>query len=246
MKRFWLPLCLFPVLLLPARGQVGLTAIMQKNHMSVAEAAAVVVIADALHLNADFIISTGRGAGVSPVVYGPAFIYSYRVHRPFPEVWEERGRGWGEIAHSIGMHPGTFNKLRKQGYSVDQIIWMNTVNRRYGIPYTDYGAWRKRGMSDGRILEVVARNGGNRTRIASSMGGGPGKGKGHGNSQGQGKGKGHGAGHGKGHGGPPMGQGHGHGNGGGNGHGHGNGGGNGHGHGNGGGNGHGHGHGGGD
>ena len=162
MKRFLPVFGLLPVLIVPAwASDLGLTAIMRTHKMSALEAAAVVVIADALHVNADFVISTGRGSGVSPVIYGPAYIYSYRTHQDFDDVWRKRKMGWGEIAHSIGMHPGTFNKLRRQGYSVDQIIWMDTLNRRYRIPYSDYSSWRKGGNSVGRILEVVARNDGN-------------------------------------------------------------------------------------
>ena len=251
MKRFLPVFGLLPVLIVPAwASDLGLTAIMRTHKMSALEAAAVVVIADALHVNADFVISTGRGSGVSPVIYGPAYIYSYRTHQDFDDVWRKRKMGWGEIAHSIGMHPGTFNKLRRQGYSVDQIIWMDTLNRRYRIPYSDYSSWRKGGNSDGRILEVVARNDGNLAKINAQFSHGGGKGvqggPGHGNGPGMGKGKGHGGGppkmaggpgngrgHGKGHGkgkgngggdgsdGPGMGHGHGHGNGNGNGHGRG-------------------------
>jgi len=224
MKRLLLGLTALSCLAAGAKADLGLTAIMRTHRMSALEAAAVVVIADALKLDADFIISTGRGSGVSPVVYGPALIYSQRTHQPFPEVWAKRKRGWGEIAHSIGMHPGTFNKLRRQGYSVDQIIWMDCLNDKYRIPYSDYGTWRKGGYSDGRILELVARNNGNRSKIKSAVSKGKGKSStSHGNS---GKAKGPSM-HGKGKGGPPSGKGKDHGGppshagGGGNGKGHG-------------------------
>ena len=178
MKRIWLTLALLGTFLLAPASRaddVALTAIMRTHKMSAMEAAAVVVIADALKLDADFVISTGRGSGVSPVLYGPALIYSHHTHRPFMDVWRERNRGWGQVAHSIGMHPGTFNKLRKS-YSVNDIIWMQTMNRRYGIPYSDYGTWRSRGYSDGRIFEIAVRYDGDKAKIGNAMGKPAGKG----------------------------------------------------------------------
>lgn len=177
----------------------ALAAVMRTNKLSSLEAAAVVVVADVLGLDADFVISTGRRTGASPSVYSPALILSERCHKPFSEVWKARGKGWGQVAHSIGMHPGTFNKLRKQGHSVEQIIWIDALHKRYGVSHGLYDSWRKRGLSHGRVLEMIAKHEGR----LDSIGVGrplthPGKGKGPGHSGGPPAGKGMGRGNGKG------------------------------------------------
>lgn len=146
-----------------------ISQIMRSFKLDASNAAAVALISDSLGLSPSEIIRTGRRTGVPPIEYGPAVIYSHRTLEPFDRVWTRRQQGWGEIAHSIGMHPGTFNKLRKQGYSVDEIIWMNTCQKHYGINDTDYRSWRSRGYSKGRIIELVARNDGNRTKLVSAF-----------------------------------------------------------------------------
>ena len=143
--------------------------IMRSFKLDASNAAAVALISDSIGLSPNEIVSMGRRTGVSPLEYGPAVIYSHRTLEPFDEVWAKRKRGWGEIAHSIGMHPGTFNKLRRQGHSVDEIIWMDTCKRHYGINDADYRSWRSRGYSKGRIIELVARNDGNRKKLVSAF-----------------------------------------------------------------------------
>lgn len=196
MKRVFLAL-LAAIPVCAAADDIALSAIMRTNKLSSLEAAAVVVIADALGLDADFVISTGKKTGASPSVFGPAMILAERCDKPFHEVWKERGKGWGQVAHSIGMHPGTFNKLRKQGNSVEQIIWMDALKKRYGIPHNQYESWRKQGLSHGKVLEMIAKNDGNLGAIGVGREDAhPGKGKGHagpppGNGKGRGNGKGH-------------------------------------------------------
>jgi len=62
------------------------------------------------------------------------------------------GMGWGEIAHKIGMHPGTFNKLRKQGYFDRDPFWDDVVKRRYGTRQEDIDIVRRRG---GRLEDIL-------------------------------------------------------------------------------------------
>lgn len=148
---------------------VELAAIMRTNKLSSIEAAAVVVIADVLGVDADFVIRTGRSTGQPPSVYGPAMIYARECNRPFKDVWRDRGRGWGNVAHDIGMHPGTFNQYRKKGYSVDEIIWMNSMNREYRISPNQYQTWRGQGFSRNSIIECSARYDGNSRRMTADF-----------------------------------------------------------------------------
>lgn len=194
-----------------------MTAVIRDYHLSAMEAAAVVVVADALGVNADFVIRTGRSTHQPPSVYGPALIYAHECHRSFEDVWRDRDRdderGWGNVAHRIGMNPGTFNKYRKQGYSVDEIIWMDAMHDRYKVSYDRYDGWRRDGYSNRMILENAGRYNGNYKKMDSHWKGERERDKQGGNSQGRGnsdhgdrgrgnsnKGGGHGnSGHGHGH-----------------------------------------------
>ncbi len=181
---------------------VELAAIMRTNKLSSIEAAAVVVIADVLGVNADFVIRTGRSTGQPPSIYGPAMIYADQCNRPFKDVWRERGKGWGNVAHGIGMHPGTYNQYRKKGYSNDEIIWMNSLNRGYRISPNQYQTWRGQGFSRNSILECSARYDGNSRKMTSHFDERRSKNKvkasSHGNSDKRGGSKKKGSGHGKG------------------------------------------------
>lgn len=72
------------------------------------------------------------------------------------------GLGWGEIAHRIGMHPGTFNKLRKQGYFDRDSFWDDVYRRRYGISQNEIDLIRKRGGREDDLLAaaIIGRSSG--------------------------------------------------------------------------------------
>jgi hypothetical protein len=74
------------------------------------------------------------------------------------------GMGWGQIAHAVGMHPGDFNKARKnQQWSNDRDmfddIWRDRFNRK-GTRRSDIDLARNRGFSyrDAYIADQIARN----------------------------------------------------------------------------------------
>lgn len=62
------------------------------------------------------------------------------------------GMGWGEIAKRIGMHPGTFNKLRNQGYFDREPFWDDVYRRRYGMRQDEIDGIRRRG---GRLEDIL-------------------------------------------------------------------------------------------
>lgn len=68
--------------------------------------------------------------------------------------------GWGEIAKEIGMHPGTFNKLRKQGYFDREEFWDDVVHRRYDYRESDLDWIRNHGGTDRDVLcsAIVAKS----------------------------------------------------------------------------------------
>ncbi len=68
---------------------------------------------------------------------------------PANEVWRlrEQGMGWGQIAHQLGIHPGTFNKMRKSGAFDRDNIWISIFKGRYGMSSQDIQGIQKRGGS---------------------------------------------------------------------------------------------------
>jgi hypothetical protein len=87
----------------------------------------------------------------------PEYVMSEYGDEPYPTVhrMRESGLGWGEIAHRIGMHPGTFNKLRQQGYFDRDEFWDDVCSRRYGIPESELDAIRRRGARNPDVLSTV-------------------------------------------------------------------------------------------
>jgi hypothetical protein len=72
------------------------------------------------------------------------------------------GMGWGEIAHAIGMHPGQFNKMRKDRWNSDRDmyddLWRDRMSRR-GSRSDDLDWARNQGFSyrDAYIADQIAR-----------------------------------------------------------------------------------------
>ncbi len=54
------------------------------------------------------------------------------------ELRKRHGWGWGEMAHRLGVHPGTFNKarvwLKKQDYSVGEDLLLIILAGYWGVP----------------------------------------------------------------------------------------------------------------
>jgi hypothetical protein len=72
------------------------------------------------------------------------------------------GMGWGQIAHAIGMHPGQFNKMRKDRWNSDRDmyddLWRDRMSRR-GSRSDDLDWARNQGFSyrDAYIADQIAR-----------------------------------------------------------------------------------------
>lgn len=209
-----------------AFADVRLSAIIGEYKLSPLEAAAAIVIADSLGVKADFIISTGRNYGTTPSVIGPAIVIGRQTNRPVRDVYASyrKHKGWGQVAKDLGIHPGTFNKMRVKGnYSVDEIIWINAVNKRYGWNDRDWNNFRGQDINPVQFAYLAVESDGNRTKAKSSAqskswtkgpgqsgakgaanakggkgnsAGGPGKGNGKANGGGKGKGGGNGRGNG--------------------------------------------------
>jgi len=100
-------------------------------------------------------------SNMSPFDAAPVYATSHYTHHPVDEVSElrEQGLGWGQIAQRLGMHPGTFNKLRKSGAFDRDAIWGSICKERYGVRDSDLAAIRKRGgsMRDALPACIIAK-----------------------------------------------------------------------------------------
>lgn len=72
-------------------------------------------------------------------------------------VWALRrqGLGWGEIADRIGMHPGTFNKLRAAGAFDSPSIWNNALRLRFEVSGREIQAAQRRGATPQDMIGAI-------------------------------------------------------------------------------------------
>jgi hypothetical protein len=153
-----------------AQASLSMTAIVRDHNLSATEAAAAILIADALKLDATFVINTSKSTGMAIVDIGPAFYISHHTHRPVTEVCKKRkGKGWGVIAKEMGMHPGTFNKMRVQG-DFDRVCWVNLANSRYRLTDRDFKSLESHGMGRGDVLATFVISGGDRNKFSGVVG----------------------------------------------------------------------------
>jgi hypothetical protein len=146
-----------------ASAQTTILAKVQTDHkLTALEAAAAIVIGDALGLKVDVLVRTSRDTKESFGVLGPAIVISRNSGHDLGHVLKNKpkGEGWGNVAKRLGMHPGDFNKMRVQGGSFEAMCWMNMLNTKYRFPQKDYERAQKSGLSDLEIvLAVVMANG---------------------------------------------------------------------------------------
>ncbi len=150
----------FPVL---ALGQTwSVTALVEKKNVSWEEALGAVLLADLLDLDATFILSTGRETQTSVFVLAPALVI-YRDVGVDPLVLlrkHRQGKGWGVLAHELGVHPGVFNKTRvglssARDGEIEGAIWLSLLGERYGADGQVVSALRARGLGWGDVLAVI-------------------------------------------------------------------------------------------
>ncbi len=112
------------------------------------------LLADRFGISLDKVLGIRRETREDVWDLGPVVSMSRYGNRDANEVQRLRasGMGWGEIAKQIGMHPGTFNKLRNQGYFDREPFWDDVIRRRYNVRQDDINVIRKRG---GRIEDVL-------------------------------------------------------------------------------------------
>jgi hypothetical protein len=146
-----------------ASAQTTILAKIQTDYkLSPLEAAAAIVIGDALGLKVDALVMTSRNTKESFGVLGPAMVIDRHCDRDLNYILKNKpkGQGWGNVAKSMGMHPGDFNKMRAQGGSFESMCWMNMLHTKYKFPERDYARAQKQGLSDLEIVLAVVRSAG--------------------------------------------------------------------------------------
>jgi hypothetical protein len=128
---------------------VAASACLGNDPTSWQEGLGISIVAGNLRISATYVRDTSAKLRVSVFELAPCYAFHARTGCRTDEVWKLRraGLGWGEIAHRLGVHPGTFNKLRKQGLFDNDRFWRDAVCSRYKVPDSDVNDLRKRGYS---------------------------------------------------------------------------------------------------
>jgi len=124
---------------------------------SLLERIATEILADRFGINTREITEFRKTSRADIWSSGPTFsmsryggVSAYEVQR-----LRASGKGWGQIAKDVGMHPGDFNKLRNQGYFDRDPFWDDIYRRKYGVKQEDITVIRRRGGSLEDVLAAV-------------------------------------------------------------------------------------------
>ena len=147
---------------LPALAVFGMAAMPVRSHAQLpVEEIALKLLGDRFGIAPEQISGFLGRSNVNVFDAAPYYSTSYHTERPVDEVWRLRqeGLGWGQIAHRLGMHPGTFNKLRKSGAFDRDEIWEDICEDRYGLRESEFNAIRRRGgtIRDALPAAIIAR-----------------------------------------------------------------------------------------
>ncbi len=134
-------------------GMLALSASARSEELL--ERIAVAVLADKFGIDTREVVVLQQQTRLPVYELSPILEGSYYFRQRPTTVWQmrEQGLGWGQIAQRVGMHPGTFNKLRKQGAFDRDRFWAMSYRERFGVPETQITVVRQRG---GTLEDVLA------------------------------------------------------------------------------------------
>ena len=124
---------------------------------SLLEKIAMVVLADKFGIDTNQVSVFREETNLSVYQLAPMYEGAYYFKRSPSTVWQLRnqGLGWGEIANRVGMHPGTFNKLRKQGAFDRDRFWTTSYQDRFAVPTQRIEVIRKAGGTLEDVLGAI-------------------------------------------------------------------------------------------
>ena len=128
----------------------------QNHHLSQADAAATIVLADALHMSERDIVYSAQDAHVGVFDMAPAFVIAHYADTSVDRVWRQRdGRKWLDYADDLRMNFRDFNKLDVHEDNFDRMMWVNLLNAAYGYRPAVWDDLRDRGLSEKDALVAV-------------------------------------------------------------------------------------------
>lgn len=134
----------------------GFLAVSATSHAdSLLEKIAVAVLADKFGIDTRQVIILQEQTHLPVYELAPIYEGAHYFKCSPSTVWQLRrqGLGWGQIAHKVGMHPGTFNKLRNQGAFDRDRFWATSYRERFAVPTERVVVIQKAG---GTLEDVLA------------------------------------------------------------------------------------------
>ena len=150
----------------PAQSDL-LSQVIGTHKLSPIEAAAAIVIGDALGINVESLVQTQRTTNTSFGTLGPAMVISRNTGQSLDYVLQNKpkGEGWGNVAKRLGMHPGAFNQMRAKGGTFENQVWMNMLHSKYQFPESEYSRVKRQGLTDLETVLAVVRSEGRRDSL---------------------------------------------------------------------------------
>ena len=134
-------------------GMLALSASARSDDLL--ERIAVAVLADKLGIDTREVVVLQQQTRLPVYELAPILEGAYYFKQQPTTVWRlrEQGLGWGQVAQRVGMHPGQFNKLRKQGAFDRDRFWATSYRERFSVPDSQIVVVRQRG---GTLEDVLA------------------------------------------------------------------------------------------
>ncbi len=91
--------------------------------------------------------------------------------------WRQRGQGWGRIANDLGVHPGAFNKLRRDldigrmgNDDFERVVMVWYLSQYYGVGQDRIHTWQRGGQSLLSILIALDLGAKSRRQVSDLFG----------------------------------------------------------------------------
>lgn len=144
-----------PTLASPRRDNFDVSLLLTRHRLGLPEALAAVLIADALNLEVDFIISTKRSLRANIYDLAPVFYIHRMTGDSCRDIWSLRGkkRGWGYVLNACGIDPRYYDRSGRRWRSRDwdsefiDGVWKDLMFDRYGRRWQEYCSHRDAGRS---------------------------------------------------------------------------------------------------
>ena len=151
----------------PARADVNVSVVipapylvLSSDEKAVEHAVMLAMLAAFFDVDMDVVVVLGKRHSYADVAVILHLNRSSRCPIGYLERMRRRGLGWGQVAHRVGVHPGTFNQRRVWAKKHDAqvaggYLW-GVIGGYYGIPRDRLRALHKKGYPPAQV--VMAAN----------------------------------------------------------------------------------------